>query len=74
MSKNLAVNKYEIIYWSEEDKAFIAKVPELAGCIADGETYQAALVNTEIIFQEWIETAKELDRKIPESNRRLVFA
>lgn len=75
MLKNLAVNKYEtIIYWSEENEAFITEVPELAGCMADGETYQAALANAEIIIQEWIETAKELGRKIPEPKGRLVFA
>ncbi len=75
MSKNLAVNKYEIIiYWSKEDEVFIAEVPELAGCMADGTTYQEALANAEIIIQEWIETAKELGRKIPEPKGRLVFA
>jgi predicted RNase H-like HicB family nuclease len=58
--------KYEvIIYWSEEDQAFIAEVPELPGCAADGKTYQAALANVEVIIQEWIETAKELGRPIP---------
>jgi predicted RNase H-like HicB family nuclease len=69
------MSKYEIvIYWSEADNAFIAEVPELAGCLADGETYQEALANVEIIIQEWIETAKELGRKIPEPQGRLVFA
>lgn len=69
------MSKYEIvIYWSEDDNAFIAEVPELAGCMADGETYQEALANVEIIIQEWIETAKELGRKIPEPQGRLVFA
>lgn len=69
------MSKYEIIiYWSEEDEAFIAEVPELAGCMADGETYQAALANAEVVTQEWVETAKELDRKIPEPKGRLVFA
>lgn len=67
--------KYEIIiYWSAEDKAFIAEVPELPGCIADGETYQEALANAEAVIQEWIETAKELKRSIPEPKGRLVFA
>ncbi len=57
--------RYEIIlYWSEEDQAFIAEVPELPGCAADGETYQKALQNVEVIMQEWIETAKELGRPI----------
>ncbi|MGI8639593.1 MAG: type II toxin-antitoxin system HicB family antitoxin [Pyrinomonadaceae bacterium] len=67
--------KYEIIiYWSEEGKVFIAEVPELAGCMADGKTYQEALANAEIIIQEWIEAAQELGRKIPEPKGRLVFA
>jgi len=67
--------KYEvIIYWSEEDQAFIAEVPELPGCAADGETYQEALQNLEIIMQEWIETANELGRPIPQPKGRLMFA
>jgi predicted RNase H-like HicB family nuclease len=67
--------RYEvIIYWSEEDQAFIAEVPELSGCAADGSTYQEALANVEIIIQEWIEMAKELGRPIPEPKGRLVFA
>lgn len=69
------MSKYGIIiYWSEEDSAFIAKVPELAGCLADGATYQEALANAEIILQEWIETARDLGRQIPEPKGRLVFA
>ncbi len=69
------MSKYEIIiYWSEEDSAFIAEVPELAGCMADGATYQEALANAEIIIQEWIETARALGRQIPEPKGRLVFA
>ncbi|HEV2288145.1 MAG TPA: type II toxin-antitoxin system HicB family antitoxin [Candidatus Acidoferrales bacterium] len=67
--------KYEvIIYWSQEDEAFIAEVPELAGCAADGKTYREALTNVEIIIREWIETAKELGREIPAPKGRLVFA
>lgn len=67
--------KYEIIiYWSDEDQAFIAEVPELPGCAADGTTYQEALANAEIIIQEWVETAKELKRPIPKPKGRLVFA
>ncbi len=67
--------RYEIIlYWSEEDQAFIAEVPELPGCAADGETYQEAVQNVEVIMQEWIETAKELGRPIPEPKGRLMFA
>ena len=69
------MSKYEIIiYWSEEDSVFIAEVPELAGCMADGKTYQAALANAEIIIEEWIETARDLGRKIPEPKGRLMFA
>jgi predicted RNase H-like HicB family nuclease len=69
------MSKYEIIiYWSGEDEAYIAEVPELAGCMADGETYQEALANAEVIIQEWIETAKELGRDIPVPKGRLVFA
>ena len=67
--------KYEvIIYWSEEDRAFIAEVPELSGCAADGETYQEALQNLEIIMQEWIETANALGRPIPQPKGRSMFA
>ena len=67
--------KYEvIIYWSDEDKAFIAEVPELPGCAADGKTHKQALANAEVVIQEWIETAKELKRPIPEPKGRLVFA
>ena len=67
--------KYEIIiYWSREDEAFIAEVPELPGCAADGETYQAALENVQVTIREWIETARELGREIPEPKGRLIFA
>ncbi|MEG3904133.1 type II toxin-antitoxin system HicB family antitoxin [Microcoleus sp. B4-C5] len=67
--------KYEvIIYWSEEDQAFIAEVPELPGCAADGENYQEALQNLEIMMQEWIETANALGRPIPQPKGRLMFA
>lgn len=69
------MNKYEIIiYWSEEDAAFIAEVPELSGCMADGKTYQEAISNAEVIIQEWIETAKELNRPIPQPKGRLMYA
>jgi predicted RNase H-like HicB family nuclease len=69
------MSKYEvIIYWSEDDKAFVAEVPELPGCAADGSTYQEALASVEVIIQEWIETAKELGRPIPQPKGRLVFA
>ena len=60
--------KYErIIYWSETDRCFLAVVPELPGCMADGETAQQALDNVETVISEWIETAKELGRKTQRS-------
>lgn len=62
-----------ILYWSQEYQAFIAEVPELPGCAADGKTYQEAVQNVEVIMQEWIETAKECDRPIPEPKRRLMI-
>jgi predicted RNase H-like HicB family nuclease len=69
------MTKYEIIiYWSADDQAFIAEVPELAGCAADGPTRQAALKNVDTVINEWIATAKELGRPIPEPKGRLVFA
>jgi predicted RNase H-like HicB family nuclease len=69
------MTKYEIIiYWSQTDGASIAKVPELPGCAADGKTHKEALANVEVIIQEWIETAKELGRPIPEPRGRLAFA
>ncbi len=70
----MKINYELIIYWSEEDQSFIVEVPELAGCIADGQTYQEAVQNAEIIIQEWIETAKELGREIPEPKGNLLFA
>jgi len=68
-------SKYEIIiFWSHEDSAFVAEVPELPGCIADGETYQEALSNAEQIIREWVETAKELGRSVPQPRGRLAYA
>ena len=65
------MNRYEIVlYWSQEDDAFIAEVPELAGCMADGPTRQEALANVEVIIEEWIATAIELGRAIPEPRRQ----
>jgi predicted RNase H-like HicB family nuclease len=69
------MTKHEIIlYWSDEDQSFIAEVPELAGCAADGPTRQEALANVEVVIDEWIQTAKELGRAIPEPKGRLLFA
>jgi predicted RNase H-like HicB family nuclease/REP element-mobilizing transposase RayT len=68
-------SKYEIIiFWSHEDSAFVAEVPELPGCMADGETYQEALSNAEQIIREWVETAKELGRSVPQPKGRLAYA
>lgn len=67
--------KYEvIIYWSDDDQAFVAEVPELAGCLSDGASPQEALNNVQRIMAEWIETAKELGRPVPEPKGRLMFA
>ncbi|MBI4432239.1 MAG: type II toxin-antitoxin system HicB family antitoxin [Candidatus Omnitrophica bacterium] len=63
-----------IIYWSAEDTAFVAEAPELPGCMADGASYRQALSNLEVVIKQWIETAKELGRPIPEPKGRLVFA
>ena len=67
--------KYEIIiFWSKEDNAFIAEVPELPGCMADGSTYQEALRNAGRVIDEWIETAEEIGRAIPSPRGRLAYA
>jgi predicted RNase H-like HicB family nuclease len=67
--------RYEIIiYWSAEDEAFIAEVPELPGCAADGPTYEAAIANVKVVIAEWIETAQQLGRPIPEPRGRLMYA
>jgi predicted RNase H-like HicB family nuclease len=67
--------RYEvIIYWSDPDQAFIAEVPELAGCAADGPTHMEALAAAEVVIREWIETARELGRPIPEPRGRLLYA
>jgi len=69
------MNKYEIIiYWSDIDNAYIAEVPELAGCMADGKTYAEALKNAEVIINEWIETAESLGREVPEPHGKLMYA
>jgi predicted RNase H-like HicB family nuclease len=67
--------RYEIIlYWSNDDQAFIAEVPELPGCAADGATYQEALTNVEVVIREWIDLANELGRPIPTPRGRLLYA
>ena len=68
-------SKYEIIlYWSEADDAFVAEVPELPGCMADGSTYEEALNNARVVIDEWIETAHSLGREVPQPKGRLMFA
>jgi predicted RNase H-like HicB family nuclease len=69
------MSKYElIIFWSEEDQAFVVEVPELPGCMADGATYVEAVMNAQRIIEEWIDTAKELGRPIPAPRGRLMYA
>jgi predicted RNase H-like HicB family nuclease len=68
-------SRYElVIYWSEEDKRFLAEVPELPGCMADGANYQEAVMNVEVIIDEWIATAQELRRPIPAPAGKLMYA
>ena len=67
--------KYElIIYWSEGDHAFIVEIPELPGCMADGETYELAVTNAQSVIKQWIETARELGRPIPQPKGKLMYA
>ena len=67
--------RYEVIvYWSKADDAFVAQVPELAGCAADGLTYEEAIAAVQVAMTEWVETARELGRPIPEPRGRLLFA
>lgn len=72
----VVMHKYEIIiFWSNEDHAFVADVPELPGCTAHGDSYESALINAKEAIELWIETAKEFGDKIPEpKGERLVFA
>ncbi len=67
--------KYEVIvYWSKEDEAYIAEIPELPGCMADGVTYEEALKNAQVVISEWIETAASLGREIPSPKGKLTYA
>lgn len=67
--------RYEIVlYWSQPDEAFVAEVPELPGCAADGATYQEAVANAEVVIREWIETAQELGRPVPQPRGKLMYA
>ncbi len=75
MANEAAEPRYEmIIYWSDEDDAFVVEVPELPGCAADGRTYAEAVANAETVIGEWIDTARELGRPIPQPKGRLVYA
>lgn len=68
--------KYEIIiYWSDEDEAYIAEMPELSGCMADGKSYRGALQAIERVAKEWMDTARELGRPIPKpKGTKLMYA
>lgn len=67
--------KYErIIYWSEDDNSFIVEIPELPGCMADGETAGDAIANAEVVIREWLDVAKARGQKIPEPKGRLIYA
>jgi predicted RNase H-like HicB family nuclease len=69
------MSKYElIIWWSDEDNAFLVEVPELPGCMADGATYEEALANVQVIISEWLEAASEDGREIPKPKGRLTYA
>jgi predicted RNase H-like HicB family nuclease len=63
-----------IIYWSKADRAFVAEVPELPGCMADGGTQEAALAAAQVAIREWIDTANSLGRSVPAHRGRLTFA
>ncbi len=67
--------RYElIIYWSRADECFVVEVPELTGCMADGATYQEAVANVELVIEQWLETAREFGRPIPEPRGKLAYA
>ena len=69
------MTKYEtIIYWNDADRAFIAEVPELSGCAAEGASQMEALANVHVVAQEWLATANASGRPIPKARGRLVFA
>ena len=68
-------HRYEmIIFWSDVDESFIVEVPELPGCMADGPTYDLAVASAQVVIQEWIDTAREMGRPVPEPRGRLVYA
>jgi len=73
--KESKMYKYElIIFWSDEDRRYVVEVPELPGCMADGETYEEAIKNAQVVISEWIETARSVGREIPQPKGRLVYA
>ena len=72
--KSMSIRYEMIIYWSSEDQSFVVEVPELPGCMADGETYEDAVVNAKQVIEEWVKTAHELGRPIPEPKGRLMYA
>ena len=74
MPKGRDVKYCVILFWSREDDAFLAEVPELPGCMADGATYAEAIENVQVIIGEWLETAQELGREIPEPRGKLMYA
>ncbi len=63
-----------IIYWRKDDESFVVEVPELPGCMADGQTYAHAVANTEVVIDEWIKNARKLGRPIPEPRGKLAYA
>ncbi len=68
-------NKYGIVlYWSKEDEAVLAEVPELPGCMADGADYNEALTNVKLVIAQWIQTATDLGRSIPQPKGKLMYA
>ncbi len=68
-------SRYEmVIYWSNDDNSFVVEVPEFPGCMADGQTYAEAVANAEVVIKEWIKTARELGRPIPEPRGKLAYA
>ena len=67
--------RYELItYWSRADECFVVEVPELAGCMADGATYQEAVAHAQLVIEQWLDTARELGRPIPEPRGKLAYA
>lgn len=67
--------RYElIIYWSDDDQCYVVEVPELPGCMADGDSYAQAVANAQLVIEAWVETARQLNRPIPLPRGRLMYA